>query len=325
MRLGIAKSEAKIVDDVKLQDIESLRLVEGSVSWKLMLKAKGSEEVKLWSGDGEEAKWFLSTFEKESASPMPLYSALLAQYDAAMDIAMDRTQKKAARSRNWLLKALAAQSNGESADTIRALERVFAEVKSFDDFKAIVSRFVKAGHLDASYLPTELFGRDQTGRVDGEYAMVFSKSLLVNGNHCTLSDSTRAEVVEEGRDSRQYLYEGQYFTGGAALLLGRGGSSQKVGKDNRRAFLVITDNEWQQSVEINPDKVAEAKKFVSRLSKRIAEFKPVVVEEGTAQSTSSKPVTSGIADELAKLKALLDESAISSDEYEAAKRKALGI
>lgn len=325
MRIGVVKSEAQIVEDVRLQDIESLRLVEGKFGWKLMLKTKGSDEVKLWSGDGDEAKRFLSTFERESASPHPLYSELLAQYDAAMEIAPVSTQKKAAPVRNWLLKALVSHSNGESTDVIRALEKVFAKVDSFDDFKAVVSRFVKAGQLDSSYLPVELVTGDKRWMSSGGYALVFPKVLVINGSHCALSESTRAEVVEEGQDNTQYVYEGQYFTGGAALLLGTGASSRKVGKDSRRAFLVLTDAKWQQAIELHPDKVAEAKKFISRLPKLIATLQPSASQRPTPRLASAEPATSGVADELRKLKALCDEGAISSEEYEAAKRKVLGI
>lgn len=325
MRVGVVKSEGQILDDVKLQDVESLRIVAGKFGSKLMLKTRGSEEVKIWSGDEAEAKWFIRSFERESASPHPLFSELLAQYDAAMEIAMVTTQKKAAPVRNWLLKALVSDSGGDSSDVIRSLEKVLAKVDSFDDFKAIVSRFVKAGQLDASYLPVEMVVGDKRWMSSGGYVLVFPKVLVVNGNHCVMSESTRAEVVEEGQDNTQYVYEGQYFTGGAALLLGRGASSKKVGNDSRKAFLVLTDAKWQQAIELHPDKIADAKKFVFRLSKRVAEFNPSVAQKPTTQSPSFDPVTSGVADELTKLKAQLDDGAISFEEYEAAKRKALGL
>jgi len=325
MRIGVAKPDGLIVEDFRLEDVEGLRIEEAALGAKLMLKSSGAKEVKLWSGpEVDEARRFVETFEKESLSPQPLFSDLLVRYENAMVDAMDRTRKKADPNRNWLLRAIYSHSDGKPGDAVRALGKVLSDVGSFDDFKAIVSRFVKSGDLDSDYQPQELFEGHSGWFSDKEYIVVFPKALVVKGTYCKLSGATRAEVVEEGQDSTEHVYEGQFFTGVTALLIGRGGSNRKVGEDNRQAFLVVTDPKWQQSVQLHPDRVGEAKKFVRRLEQKVAGFELPAARPAVPAMPSSSSGGRGVADELSKLKGLLDQGAISEEEYTAAKRKVLG-
>jgi hypothetical protein len=126
--------------------------------------------------------------------------------------------------------------------------------------------------------------------------------------------------------SRIPIYEGQYFTGGSAFLLGRGGSSRKEGSDDREAELVITGPSWQESLSIDPDEVGSARKLIARLEPKIrkSQAERTVV---SSEATKDVPVisSSGVADEIKKLNDLRKGGVLSEEEFQAAKKNLLGL
>ena len=158
---------------------------------------------------------------------------------------------------------------------------------------------------------------------DAHRFLIIAKSALCDGRQVYhLSGKSEFGVIEEGTNTEQHVFGGQLFTGGTALVLGKGADIEKKGKDNRRTFFVGSDPDWQVVVPLDPENTGDAQKLAMAL-KKVAES---IADEGSHADGSSGGAAVGadIAGQLQQLVQLRDSGALSEEEFELAKARLLG-
>ena len=322
MRIGLLDSAGLVHGDYPLQAVTDFRFETKSLSIVLFLSVTGGAEFKLGSvslkSDGEA---FTREVGEARQNPPGLYLELAGQYAEAVGEPVAGQSKKDSKNRNLMLGAM---SLARESDTNGIHEVFFMLLKNkvpYGAFKETVRRLAESGSLRNEDIPSELY----TG-LGKRFFLFFDGGLSFEGRFHKYSPDVSFAVVEEGQDTREYVYEGQYFSGGKAFLLGRGGSSRKKGSDDREAELVITGPSWQESLSIDADEVGSARKLIARLEPKIRKSQggqPI----GSPEDTKIAPAlpASGVADEIKKLSDLRKEGVLSEEEFQAAKKNLLGL
>ena len=202
-------------------------------------------------------------------------------------------------------------------------------------YEAIMSVLAEGGHLPASFGQTALLrAHFDASQLDLKksfanqieeftHFILLCDSMVTDGKSVhRFSSSTEFAIIEEGSNTEQYVFAGQYFTGGAALLLGTGADIQKKGKDQRRAFFVVADKGWQLGIPLDPEKTGDAQNEALRLRKVVESIAAPAV--GSAAEAPRSDAQQSLATQIRELTELKDAGALSEEEFSRAKSRILG-
>jgi hypothetical protein len=322
IRVGLIDSSGMVHGDYPLQSVTDFRFEKKTLSAVLHLSVVGASERKLGS---VSLKLDVEAFKKElddaRQTPEGLYLELADQYANAFGERDAGKSKKDSKNRNLMLGAMALARQNDTNGVHEVFYKLLKNKVPHGTFKEHVRQLAEAGPLRMEDVPTDLY--DALGK---GFLLFFDGGFSLEGRFHKYSPDVSFAVVEDGQDTRQRGNEGQYFTGGTAFLLGRGGSSRKEGSDDREAEIVITGPSWQESLSIDPDEVGSARKLIARLEPKIKKSQkgqPKVSPEATKNVPATS--SSGVADEIKKLSDLRKEGVLSEEEFQAAKRNALGL
>lgn len=183
---------------------------------------------------------------------------------------------------------------------------------SLENSGLVPQRWVPVGELKG-------IGRDKE-----KWLFFFSDRLVMGSADYLFSASSSFEIIQQGDDRRQKVYKGQTFTGGSALLFGKGGDIEETGLDERVFELVITDRDWDLSIQIEQGRSNFVTKLMKRLLKKFQSEAPAAVQSSPAQSgTVAAPTAPSLASQIAELGDLREMGVLSEEEFTQAKAKLL--
>lgn len=322
MRIGLIDSGGLVHDDYPLQSVTNFRFETKTLSTVLYVSVAEGAERKLGSVSlKSDVEAFKSEVDEARQSPAGLYIELADQYAKALGEPVAGKSKKDSKNRNLMLGAMSLARESDTNGVHEVFYRLLKNKVPYDSFKRLVEQLAEADLLRKEDVPNELYKG-----LGKNFLLFFDGGFSLEGRFRKYSPDVSFAVVEDGQDTRQHVYEGQYFTGGTAFLLGRGGSSQKAGSDDREAELVITGPSWQESIPIDPDEAGSARKLIARIEPKVRNSQasqPTVSPEAT-NNVSATP-SNGVADEIKKLGDLRKEGVLSEEEFQAAKKNALGL
>ena len=198
--------------------------------------------------------------------------------------------------------------------------------------------------LSATYLERFFKEEESRGRLVGNLSgkgflggqlHVFENRIFSPSRNLELDENTVAEVVLEGEkivSARPTLTRmaALSFLPGTALIPGLA-LQKKTVKDERQLIVVIANASGSITMNLDMSQLANAKAIASQIN-AIAEQKhransgaSLVAPESSAETSQVTPasttLTSSVADELIKLKGLLDSGHISDEEFAIMKKQ----